>query len=320
MRRVSAAAAIVLSVLLVSCKSPATGPVKGVLVVYDEGMEIQDVNSLLDRVQLTVSTVSEEDVFAFSICSRDEFQGDLTERRTVLFLCSAPESVPEDLENSRGIYSGSDIWAEHQKVFAVVLPDFQDYGELSAELEEAYNNHLHHYIYGSFVATQMTSPARIDSLLTLGFSMDIPKSYHLTDWDPEGGFVQYQRRESEDCLLILSIRWIDDDKDLSADEAVVWRESVARNHFYDAEADSVDRSRVQITPLELRGLSGWKILGMWRNPEHINAGAFTSYVLFSGSTRYILDMEVFHEGREKEPYIREGWIIMNTFMLGENNG
>ncbi|MBD3278531.1 MAG: hypothetical protein GF388_09540, partial [Candidatus Aegiribacteria sp.] len=54
MRRVFAfAAAIVLSVLLVSCKSPATGPVKGVLVVYDEELDLQEVNSFLDRIQMT---------------------------------------------------------------------------------------------------------------------------------------------------------------------------------------------------------------------------------------------------------------------------
>jgi hypothetical protein len=77
---------------------------------------------------------------------------------------------------------------------------------------------------------------------------------------------------------------------------------------------------VQVEPLSLRGLQGWRLLGMWRNPEHLNAGAFTSYVLRDGGRRYLLDMEVFHERREKEPYVREGWIIMNTFIPGEENG
>lgn len=307
-------------ILLAGCAGPATGPLKGVLVVYPAGMEMQRLNMVLDRVQKQVDTVEPEDVFDFSVCTTEEFQGDLKTRRTVLFLADDRSELPEELEPSGGIYLGEDLWASDQYVLGVVMPEFDDWEILSERLESVYDRHIRHHIYGSFVSTQMTSPARIDSLLELGFSMDIPKSYSLADWDPETGFIQYQRRVSEDCLLLLSIRWIEDDMVLSPGEAVTWREAVARNHFHAASADSVDRSRVQVEPLNLRGLEGWKLLGMWRNPEYLNAGAFTSYVLRSDGRRYLLDMVVFHERREKEPYIREGWLIMNTFMPGEDNG
>lgn len=306
--------------LLSSCAGPATGPVKGVLVVYPDGMDLDLLSDFLEEIQIRVTTVEPEDVFDFSICSAGEFVDDLRTRRTILFLVDDAQELPDGLEPADGLYQGSDLWARDQTVFGVVLTDFNDTRLLSMRLESAYQQHLYDYIYGSFVSTQMSSPDRIDSLLALGFSMDIPKSYSLADWDPEGGFLQYQRRVSDECLLLLSVRWIDDDVILSQDEAVVWREAVARNHFHDSAADSVDRSSVQVEPLRLRGLSGWRLLGMWRNPEHLNAGAFTSYVLRSDGRRYLLDMEIFHEHREKEPYVREGWIIMNTFIPGEENG
>lgn len=306
-----------LSALVLGCAGPSTGSLKGILVVYEPDADMEAVSAFLDEIQLRVVTVEPEDVFDFSVCSRDRFEGDIRTRRTVLFLTDDPEKLPDGLEEENGIYRGEDLWASDQKLFGVVLPGFTDTGALSGLLEKAYDHHLHGYIYGSFVSTQMSSPGRIDSLLTLGFSIDIPKSYHLVSWDPETGFIQYRRRPSEHCLLMFSVRWIEDDVVLSPEGAVLWRESVARNHFHDSRADSVDRSSVRADPISLRGLSGWRITGMWRNPEHLNAGAFTSYVLRHEGRRYLMDMEVFHERREKEPYIREGWLIMNTFATGD---
>lgn len=311
---------VVLLLILAACNGPSTGPVKGVLVVYEPGIGLQDVNELLDEIQLYVTTVDTENVFDFSICSNGDFRGDLRTRRTVLFIAQDSLQLSDELRKSDGIYRGDNLWAEDQVVLGVVLPEFHRPEALSNLLEQTYNHHLTAYIYGSFVSTQMSSGERIDSLLTLGFSMDIPKSYHLAEWDAEAGFIQYQRHVSDDCLLMLSIRWIDDSVVLSPDEAVLWREAVARHYFYDAAADSVDRSSVEAQPLELRGLEGWWLLGKWRNPDHLNAGAFTSYILRDNGRRYLLDMEVFHEHLEKEPYIREGWIIMDTFMPGGENG
>lgn len=306
--------------LLTACAGPSTGPVKGVLVVYEPGIEMQNVNELLDEIQLHVTTVETENVFDFSVCSSADFRDDFKTRRTILFVTEDSLQIPEELQNLNGIYRGDNIWADDQFVLGIVLPGFTDTDALSSLLEQIYNYHLSAYIYGSFVSTQMSSPDRIDSLLTLGFSIDIPKSYNLAEWNPEARFLQYQRIISDKCLLLLSVRWIDDSVVLSPAEAILWREAVARNYFYDAAADSVDRSSVEVQPMELRGLQGWKLLGMWRNPHHLNAGAFTSYVLRSNGRRYLLDIEIFHEHREKEPYIREGWIILNTFMPGEENG
>jgi len=311
--------AIAVFMLLSACAGPATGPVKGILVVYEPGIDLQDVNGFLDDLQIHLTTVDTENVFDFSLCSTPEFRDDLKTRRTILFISETSEQLPDELTETDGIYRGRNIWADEQIVLGIVFPEFTETDALSGELEGIYNYHLSAYIYGSFVSTQMSSEARIDSLLAFNFSMDIPKSYHLAEWEPEAGFIQYQRIVSDECLLLLSIRWIDDSIVMSPDAAVLWREAVARNYFYDSAADSIDRSAVEVQPIELRDLQGWRLLGMWRNPEHLNAGAFTSYILRSDGRRYLLDMEVFHEHREKEPYIREGWIIMNTFMLGEEN-
>jgi len=305
-----------LGVLVLGCSGPATGPLKGVLVVVDGTIDPVTVDALLDDVQLYVSTVTAEPVFAFSTCSTDEFRGDLEKRRTILFLVDDPSELPGGLTLANGLYSGRDKWALGQFVFGVVLPSDQEASVISEALESAYNQHLSDYVYESFVATQMTSPERMDSLGTLGFSLDIPKSYYLSEWDPGVGFIQYQRTPSDNCFLMLSIRWIDDGRILNGEESVLWREAVARSFFYNAAEDSVDQSRVEILPLSLRGVQGWRLVGMWRNPEHLNAGAFTSYILHYDGVRILLDLEVFHEGLEKEPYIREGWLIMNSFTPG----
>ncbi len=317
-RALAASTAALLAAALACAEATPTGPLKGVLLAVDAELSDEAALALADSSQLYVTTVDAEPVFDFSYCDLDDLDGDLRTRRTIVVAVSSEEDLPVELEPlSAGISHARDLWADGQDVYGLVLPGFDSYGLLAGLLEESYDRHLKDYVYGSFVATQMSSPERIDSLMTLGFSMDIPKSYHLRDWDPEDGFVQYQRRVSEHCLLLMSVRWVDDARTLTGEEAVTWRESVARRFFYDAEADSVDRSRVEVSPLTHAGMEGYRLLGMWRNPEHINAGAFTSYVLFGGERRWLLDMEVFHEGREKEPYIREGWIIMDTFQLAE---
>lgn len=308
--------ALLAVLLLACCTGPATGPVNGVLLVFDPMVDPDLVDQLVDDVQVHVMTVEDESAFIFTSCTLEDFTGDLRTRRSILFAVSDREDIPAELTETDGIWLGTDLWAEGQDLFGVVLPGSFDATELSRLMEDSYQEHLTSYLYGSFVATQMSSPERVDSLLALGFSMDIPKSYRLENWRPETGLIQYQRIVSDDCLLILTVRWLEDGRRLSEEEAVLWRESVARNFLYDAGADSVDRSRVQSEPLELHGVDGMRLLGMWRNPEHLNAGAFTSYILYVGETRFLLDLEVFHEHREKEPYIREGWIIMNTFVPG----
>lgn len=321
MSRYLAVVLLVTVALFTACNKPATGPLKGVLLVVAPTIEDNLILSIIDNMQLYVTTVDTETVFDFSTCSLGDFNNDLKTRRTVLFIVDSVEELPSELQgDADDIYTGYDIWAENQSVFGIVAPSFDNYSALSSVLEDAYNAHLKSWIYTSFVATQMSSPARIDSLVNYcGFSIDIPKSWRTAEWNPTVGFIQYQRKASDNCQLIMSIRWIDDNRKLSSEEAVIWREEVARGFFYAAAADSVDRDRVQIESFELHGYQGYKILGMWRNPEFLNAGAFTSYILFDAERRYILDVEVFHEHGEKEPYIREGWIIMNTFIPGAVN-
>jgi len=178
-----------------ACNRPATGPLKGVLIVSDSALDDDTVLDVIENTQLYLTTVDVESVFDFSTCSFDEFDSDLKTRRTILFVADSEEKLPDELqEDSQSIYYGSDIWAEGQSVFGIVVPGFENFSILSSRLEDAYNGHLRNWIYTSFVATQMSSPARIDSLTGYcGFSIDVPKSWRTSDWNPDGGFIQFQR-------------------------------------------------------------------------------------------------------------------------------
>ncbi len=307
-------ACTIVLVLLTGCRAPAEGPLKSVLIVYSD--ETEDVvDSWAEDIQIYIETVTVEPVFDFSFARTDEFGGSLRNRRTILFLAGSESDIPEELERSPdGVFRGYDTWALGQTVLGVVTDGTVASSLVSSLLEEAYDWQMYNYIYGSFVTTQMSSPERIDSLLTLGFSVDVPKSYRLESWRPEDGFVQYQRQVSDNCLLILSFLWRSTVAESTSDDAILRREAMARRFFYDASADSVDRDKVLAERFTLNTMQGWRLTGVWRNPEHLNAGAFTTYVLDHDGYRYILDMEVYNPGREKEPYIREGWTIMNSFV------
>jgi len=308
--RYAAVAAIAL--LLAGCRGAAEGPLNGVLVVYGDGREAA-AEAFTGSLQKTVVTVDPEPVFSFVFCPRSQLDASLRLRRTVLLLLDSPAEAPEGLRRSAGGYwRGTDVWARGQTFFAAV-PESCDASALSRDLELAYNRHLHDYLYQSFVTTSMSSPARMDSLRGLGFSMDVPRSYRTVVWTPERHFVQFQRPVSDEGVIMLSVYWLPGGSVGDAAHAVEQRQLMARREFYDASADSVDRARLEAGPLELHGLRGWVLLGEWRNPEYLNAGGFTSYVLQSGSGMWILDTEVYNPGSEKEPYIREGWLVMNTF-------
>jgi hypothetical protein len=313
MRRILLAALL----LLLGCRQQSIGPVKGVLVVYHEDLAPFIDAGGLEAVQRTVTTVETENVFTWSFAGLDEFQGPLMNRRVILFLVPRAGSLPEGLEETGpGLYAGEDLWARSQQVIGAVVTDGALPEGLSGILEEAYNTQMHRYVYGSFVSTQMSSPERIDSLQALGFSIDVPKAYSTRIWRPDDGFVQYQRTAGEECLLMLSIRFFPAAAELTDTLAVISREAMARRFFFDAAADSVDRTRVTVEPLSFRGMTGRTVTGMWRNPEYLNAGAFTARILDYMGTRYIIDMEVYNPGREKEPYLREGWVMMDTFRTG----
>jgi hypothetical protein len=305
-------AAASLLLLLAGCRGAADGPMNSVLVVYEAGQE-EAAEAFASSLQRVVATVDPEPVLSFSYALRDELDAGLKLRRTILFIVSPGSDIPGGLTRTTGGYlRGRDIWARGQAVFAA-SPDSCDAGALSRDLEMAYNRHLEAYIYQSFVSTSMSSSQRIDSLRSVGFFLDVPRSYRTADWRPEDGFIQFQRTLGQEGMIMLTISWKPGGILGTALEAVEARQLMARRYFYDASADSVDMARLSVGPWQVDGFPGWVLLGEWRNPEHLNAGGFTSYVLQSDSGVWILDVEVYNPGSEKEPYIREGWLIMNTF-------
>jgi len=305
--------------LLLACRQESLGPINGVLVVYSPELADFIDGGGLEDLHLIIETVDPEEVFSFAYADVSEFEGTLRERRIILFLLSPDDAgvLPDGLtRNDTGISSGRDIWALNQQVFGVVLDPLSSpvlpFG-IPDSLLQAYNDQMSAYIYRSFVSTGMTSEARLDSLTELGFTLDVPKSYSTSIWSPGDGFLQYQRQPDDQCVLLFSIRITATNAELTADNAVQAREAMARLFFYDAQADSVDRARVTCRPVTFRGFQGFELTGVWRNPEYLNAGSFTSRVLDAGDVWYILDMEVYNPGYPKEPYLREGWIIMDTF-------
>lgn len=308
-------AAVLLAVAPGCMKKDCIGPIEGVLIVFPDGGEAA-ASAFSDSLQKFVSTVYAEPVFSFAFVPAGSFTGDLRRYRTIVLITgdgSGYPALPEGLSHCGTFLEGRDVWAVGQRVFAAE-PGSADVHALSDSLESAYEEHLLAYIYQAFVSTGMSSPERIDSLASLGFVMDVPRAYETTEWDPARGFVQFQRRVDQEGLMMISVRWLDSDSVPTADEAAGWRQEMARRFFYDAGADSVDRARLSISPCSLAGARGWELIGAWRNPEHVNAGAFASYVLQAGSRRYILDAEVYNPGEEKELYIREGRLIMKTFV------
>jgi len=302
-----------------SCKQDSLGPLNGVLVVYSDSLaEFIDAGGI-DNLHLIVETVDPEEVFNFSFAATSQFQGTLKERRIILLLLAPSEAdlIPGNLEqDDNGVYIGENVWALDQQVFAVVIdpesPVLSDV--LPGYLEDAYNLQMTNYVYKSFVSTGMSSEVRIDSLAELGFTIDIPKSFLTAFWIPESGFIQYHRQPDDESFLLFSILVMKTEAELTDSNAVLAREAMARNYFFDASADSVDRARVSSAQISINGLQGLELTGVWRNPEYLNAGSFTARVFDIGDEWYILDMEVYNPGREKEPYLREGWIIMDTFL------
>lgn len=308
---------LLLPLIILSCRQESTGPLNGVLVVHSSSLAEFIDHGGLDPLHLVVETVDPEQVFSFSYAELSQFAGTLKERRIILLLLTPDDAhlIPDDLEEQTpGIHSAEDVWALNQNVFAVVVEEGGEIPEnLPDALLQACNSQVHGYLYRSFVSTSMTSPARIDSLRAEGFFMDIPKSYETHLWMAEDRFFQYQRQPDDECLLLLSISIISSDLELTPGNAMLAREAMARNFFYDAKKDSVDRARTTFEQYTVNGIEGIQLTGVWRNPEYLNAGSFTSRVLDTGSEWYILDLEVYNPGHAKEPYLREGWIIMNTF-------
>ena len=313
------AAALLLALLLgAGCARDAVGPVKGVLVVYPDGGAAA-ADSLTGLYQRTVTTIDPEPVFSFSFCSASEFTGSLRNRRTILILAADESDLPPELRAGGPVAGARDVWARGQRVFGTVIGS-ADPEEVADSLEAAYDRHLAAWLFQDFVSTSMTSPERMDSLAALGFRMDVPRSYSTSEWIPEDGFVQFQRPVSDNGRMMLSIRWVRGLEALDAAGAVAWRQEMARRFFYDAAADSVDRSRLEALPVSLGGMTGWRLTGAWINPHHLNAGGFTSYVLQDADRSFLLDAEVFNPDAEKEPYVREGWILMGTFAVEEQDG
>ncbi|PIE52743.1 hypothetical protein CSA37_04800 [Candidatus Fermentibacteria bacterium] len=314
MKRVLIAAVLFLSF---GCRQESLGPLNGILVVHSKTLTDFIDHGGLESLHMVIETVDPEQVFSFSYAELSEFTGTLQERRIILMLVDSAHSgiVPGSLEElEEGILFGEDVWALNQQVFAVCLEPGDSLPEVLPDmLVEAYNSQMASYVYRSFVSTSMTSEERVDSLRQIGFTMDVPKSYLTHSWRPEDGFVQFQRQPDDESLLLFSLSVIRSRAELNSENAMLAREAMARTFFFDAAADSVDRARTNAVPFSAGSIQGLELTGVWRNPEYLNAGSFTTRVLDAGDEWYIMDMEVYNPGHAKEPYLREGWIIMDTF-------
>ncbi|MBN1433520.1 hypothetical protein JW921_02100, partial [Candidatus Fermentibacterales bacterium] len=67
--------ALLVGVLLLAagCAGPATGPIKGVLVVLPEGHEDEVAQAVRSSLQRYVTTTDTEEVFSWSFVDRSQF-------------------------------------------------------------------------------------------------------------------------------------------------------------------------------------------------------------------------------------------------------
>lgn len=229
------------------------------------------------------------------------------------------DSVPGNLP---AMVERADIWATGQTVTAIVLPPEGGSSlveellpSLSARLDERFREYVRERMFLSDINTELR-----DSLESqAGFSLTLPNLYRP---DVDGGL--YVFRSSNDVggqlARVFAVTWREGLLQLTTEEVLAWRDSIAARVFPTTPGQSIDREQVQVRPLPNRPEGSIEVHSIWESRDRTlpAAGPFIDRIILcpDQNRTYFVEAWLFAPGRRKYEYMIQFETLLDAFECG----
>jgi hypothetical protein len=139
-----------------------------------------------------------------------------------------------------------------------------------------------------------------------GWSLKLPVQYKLTR--KEERLVRLARHYPD---RLISVHW-EERKGIEPDECLERREWFGRVFL---DGDTILRDMTKAVDVEVNGVRGTRIDGVWQNEEHVMGGAFITLCIYDPNRQrdYLIDGLLFAPGRKKWIYLAELEGIVESF-------
>jgi hypothetical protein len=306
-----------------------------IMVLIDEGQWSRFDGILREVFEKKVFTAQEENVFTIRRGRPEEFdfyrkwknlvilatfdrQGPTAELMERFLSAEARQKI------ARGeayLFTRQNVWARDQEVLF-----------LAAETEEALAGKLQENSDHLFELMEIALNAKITRFLyergrqlelekrlydDYGWTLKIPQGYTVFKEAAEERFVWLRRQQPQRWILV---HWEpSQDVSFTAEGCIQWRDLVGQKYY---EGDRVVGEYVTSQEVEFAGRRALRMAGIWENKELLVGGPFHTYCFYdrNAGRRYLVDAAVYAAGTEKEPYLRQVDLIIQTFSTNPLDG
>ena len=285
-----------------------------------------DVYAAIER---TIQTVRDEKTFTVTYQEPyGDFWDNLRRFRQMLLIGTLDEPwMVEALEETTsdvavdepGIYQIRDVWSRDQLVTMMVLPDDGSLENLPTLLEEVhatfdrqFREYARNRMFVSGTATALEDTLAAEA----GFRLTVPDVY---GWQRMDSVLIFRNDQPDPAELIrqVTVTWRSPAPgDLSQEEILAWRQSVA-NEYY-SEPQELVTEGMTVEPATFGGRSGTLVQAQWRNPPDRGwpAGGPVMVRILTCDEQdrtYLLDAWLYAPGREKYEYMIQLETILDSF-------
>ncbi|MBD3166826.1 DUF4837 family protein [bacterium] len=320
----------ILALLILSgCDAFKRSALEGGSEVYVilEGPEMQPMKPLIsDALEREVLTPQPEQRFYITFGNSDSLARATKWANLVMMgALDGEDRVSERIGNMlsaearQGVESGDfnifqrkDAWVRNQTVLFIVARTYKElHAWLSENGQEVYNllaqdryERMKDKMYSFEEQDELADSLR----LAHGWHLRIPHDYLLVESHRNPDYIRLRRHYPD---RFITVAWRPGEPDVvRSDSLIAWRNSVSGTF---ADPSHVNPDFLQKREVTIGGFQAVKVMGLWETKSTLGGGPFVSYMLHANGTLYLLDGMVFAPDREKEPFVRQFELILNTF-------
>ena len=319
-----------LPLLVLACEQlpEGIGSNHEVLVLADDAQWQQFQGILRDIFERKVFTAQEENIFTVRRGRSEEFEFYQTWKNLVILATFdhqgpvvqlmeqflSAEARDKVASGQAYLFTRRNLWAQDQEVFflaarseSTLMEKLQENRDHLFDLMEgALNEKIVRFLYQR--GRQIELEKRLFG--DYGWTLMIPEGYVVAKELPEEHFVWLRRQQPHRWLFV---HWQDTaDVAMTPQVCMDERDRVGRQ-FYDG--DQIVRERTGWEEVAFAGHRAVKLSGIWENKQLLAGGPFRTYCFYQeeAGRRYLVDAAVYAAGTEKEPYLRQVDLIVQTF-------
>jgi hypothetical protein len=308
---------------------PAHGEITSLIVIAADSLWEEVGDTIQAALEPRIFTVRNEKAFEVThVSPLSEDWIELRRFRQVLSIgrsddgwmapileAGAPAEVPAIVENA-------DIWSSGQTVTALVLPGEGSAAsilELLPTLGERLDGRFREYVRARMFLSDVNEELRDSLESQAGFSLTLPNLYRP---DVDGNL--YVFRSSNDVggqlARVISVTWREGLHELTPEEVLAWRDTIATRVFPTTPGQAIDREQVHVRALPNRPEGSIEVHSVWQSSDRTlpAAGPFLNRVILcpEQNRTYFVEAWLFAPGRRKYEYMIQFETLLDAFECG----